>query len=133
VYVFKEMKYDSGIDNVYYDFIRIPESTGMDAYPVGTNIIITDEAFYGPYKIMSIYSAASYATFRVAGNISLNTNGDIIDAVTNAIILKRYDGNGFGDDNKFNIVDNVSTVVDDNGSTVLVGQKARLIDGRIKE
>jgi len=39
----------------------------------------------------------------------------------------------WGDDNKFNIVDNVSTVVDDNGSTVLVGQKARLIDGRIKE
>jgi hypothetical protein len=39
----------------------------------------------------------------------------------------------WGDDNKFNIVDNVDTVVDDNGSTVLVGQKARLIDGRIKE
>ena len=29
----------------------------------------------------------------------------------------------WGDDSKFNIVDNVSTTTDDNGNTVLIGQK----------
>jgi hypothetical protein len=41
-------------------------------------------------------------------------------AYTNA---KMFDGNSWGDDSKFNIVDNVSTTTDDNGATVLIGQK----------
>ena len=40
-----------------------------------------------------------------------------------AVWFKRWDGNGFGDDNGFNIVDGESTVLDDNGNSVLVGQK----------
>lgn len=36
---------------------------------------------------------------------------------------KLYDGDSWGDDSKFNIVDNVSTTLDDNGQTVLIGQK----------
>jgi hypothetical protein len=32
-------------------------------------------------------------------------------------------GVDWGDDSKFNIVDNVSTTTDDNGATVLIGQK----------
>lgn len=39
----------------------------------------------------------------------------------------------FGDDNKFNTVDNVSTATDNNGNTILLGQKARLLDYRVKE
>ena len=38
----------------------------------------------------------------------------------NAVI---YDGDSWGDDSKFNIVDNVSTTTDLNGQTVLIGQK----------
>lgn len=34
-----------------------------------------------------------------------------------------YDGDSWGDDSKFNIVDNVSTTTDTNGATVLIGQK----------
>ncbi len=36
---------------------------------------------------------------------------------------KLYDGDSWGDSNKFEIVDNVSTTTDDNGQTVLIGQK----------
>lgn len=35
----------------------------------------------------------------------------------------RYNGTSWGDDNKFNIVDNVSTTTDNNAQTVLIGQK----------
>lgn len=41
--------------------------------------------------------------------------------------------NTWGDDNKFNIVDNMSTITDNNGNTCLIGQKARLVDYRVKE
>lgn len=34
-----------------------------------------------------------------------------------------YDGDSWGDDSKFNIVDNVSTTTDTNGAIVLIGQK----------
>ena len=35
----------------------------------------------------------------------------------------KHNGTSFGDDNRFNIVDNQSTVTDTNGETVIVGQK----------
>ena len=35
----------------------------------------------------------------------------------------RHNGTSWGDDNRFNIVDNQSTVTDTNGETVIVGQK----------
>lgn len=35
----------------------------------------------------------------------------------------KYNGTSWGDDNKFNIVNNVSTTTDNNGQTVLIGQK----------
>ena len=35
----------------------------------------------------------------------------------------KHNGTSFGDDNKFNIVDNVSTITDLNAQTVLIGQK----------
>lgn len=35
----------------------------------------------------------------------------------------KYNGTSWGDDSKFNIVDNVSTTTDTNGATVLIGQK----------
>ena len=34
-----------------------------------------------------------------------------------------YDGDSWGDDNKFNIVNNVSATTDTNGATILIGQK----------
>jgi hypothetical protein len=40
----------------------------------------------------------------------------------------------WGDDNKFNIVsDGVNTTIDNNGNAILVGNKARLVDYRVKE
>jgi hypothetical protein len=36
---------------------------------------------------------------------------------------KMFDGNSWGDDSKFNIVDNVSTTTDDNGQQILIGTK----------
>lgn len=35
----------------------------------------------------------------------------------------KYNGTSWGDDSKFNIVDNVSTTVDNNGQVILIGQK----------
>lgn len=39
----------------------------------------------------------------------------------------------FGDNNKFSAADNLSTTSDNNGNTILLGQKARLLDYRVKE
>jgi len=43
--------------------------------------------------------------------------------------------NTWGDDNKFNIVSDggVNTTIDNNGNAILVGNKARLVDYRVKE
>ena len=48
-------------------------------------------------------------------NVLINING--------IPLATRWAGNGFGDDNNFNIVSGESTVLDDNGNAVIVGQK----------
>jgi hypothetical protein len=55
----------------------------------------------------------------------MNVDGSLyaISSGTVYTNAKMFDGNSWGDDNKFNIVDNVSTTTDDNGATVLIGQK----------
>jgi hypothetical protein len=45
----------------------------------------------------------------------------------------KHDGTDWGDDNKINIVDNVSTTTDDNGNTVLIGNKRIKTEYFVKE
>jgi hypothetical protein len=68
------------------------------------------------------------ATATAAINWALyNKNADgslyVISSGAAYTSAKMFDGNSWGDDSKFNIVDNVSTTTDDNGATVLIGQK----------
>jgi hypothetical protein len=79
------------------------------------------------HNTISLYGSASPAV-KTFSYLTQNTRAKQV------YVFKEMKFNSdWGDDNKFNIINNIGTVVDDNGSTVLVGQKARLIDGRIKE
>lgn len=119
--VFKEMKYDTNSDTAN-DIVwaSITESTNLDSqYSTNKYLHVTDGRFIG-YWIMTAdlgsVTLSNSVFFEADGLLYYNTSGS-------ASCAKRWDGNGWGDDNKFNIVDNVSTTVDDNGNTVLVGQK----------
>jgi len=56
----------------------------------------------------------------------IDKDGNIRDNVTGGLssAIKLWDGNGWGDNDKFRIIDNVSTMLDDNDQTILYGQKA---------
>lgn len=53
---------------------------------------------------------------------SLGVNSELI-ASLGTVYFTRWNGNGFGDNNKFTIINGEGTETDDNGNTVLIGQK----------
>ena len=59
-----------------------------------------------------------------------DTNGDIRDP-SGILVLSIWNGNGWGDNNQFEIIDNKSTQIDDNGNEVIYGT-ATLIDNSVQ-
>ncbi len=62
------------------------------------------------------------------GDVTTNPSVKVLGYLSNSYFVTvykelHYNGTSFGDDNRFNIVDNQSTVTDTNGETVIVGQK----------
>ncbi len=113
--LFKEMVYDSGLDSTN-DFSSQAESYA--GWTAGTFYEVTDGRFQGYwYCEQSLSVALSALTWYlgVDGNIYYGDAG-------NGVYLRRWDGNGWGDNNKFDVVDGISTGSDDNGNTYLCGQ-----------
>jgi len=112
-WVYKEMIWDTALDNSAEFNIKSETNT---VWVVGDYYHITDGPFRGHwYCVYDPNTALTNAIFsEVNGNL-IGSNG--------FVYFKRWDGNGFGDDNKFNIVSGESTVLDDNGNAVLIGQK----------
>ncbi len=113
-WVYKEMIWDTTLDNGV-EFIDATD-TNTITWTAGAHYHITTGAFRGFW-----YCIAN------PGTTIANTNWSEVDGFlmrhTGVKYFKRWDGNGFGDDNNFNIVSGESTVLDDNGNSVLVGQK----------
>lgn len=115
--VFKEMKYGS-----YLAPTTVTEASATYTQNLTYKINIAGCALDG--KVIkwvgtTATSAINWSLYDVSptGVIYLLSTGVVY---TNA---KLYDGDSWGDSNKFEIVDNVSTTTDDNGQTVLIGQK----------
>ena len=116
--VFKEMKYGS-----YLAPTVVTEAATNYTQNMTYKINVPGAALDGKViKWIAATTAGSGVTWSLydvtpTGNIYVISSGVVS---TNA---KLYDGDSWGDDSKFNIVDNVSTTLDDNGQTVLIGQK----------
>lgn len=115
--VFKEMKYGS-----YLAPTTVTEASATYTQNLTYKINIAGCALDG--KVIkwvgtTATSAINWSLYDVSptGVIYLLSSGGVY---ANA---KLYDGDSWGDSNKFEIVDNVSTTTDDNGQTVLIGQK----------
>ena len=115
--VFKEMKHGS-----YLAPTVVTAASATYTQNLTYKISIAGCTLYG--KVIkwigtTTTSAIDWSLYDVSptGVIYLLSTGVVY---TNA---KLYDGDSWGDDSKFNIVDNVSTTLDDNGQTILIGQK----------
>ena len=116
-WVYKEMIWDTSADSTA-DFTAILGSD-TSAKTVGTLYFVTssDKGRNGAWR-------CGYATNVPIDNATWTVDSDGSLLASNSLVyFKRWDGNGFGDDNKFNIVSGESTVLDDNGNAVIVGQK----------
>lgn len=113
--LYKEMVYDTTVDTSG-EFTSITEATTTKT--AGESYKVTDGLFegYWRWKITTAAQLTASAFYEVDGNL-------YYDKIANGVFATRWDGNGWGDDNTFTVLDNESTETDDNGNTIIVGQK----------
>ena len=111
------MVYDTGV-NTATDFTNITETTNLDTiYGTTPNVNVTDGRFAGYFIMLrdiGSFDLSNEAFFEVGGFIYLTDT-------TTLPYFKRWNGTGWGDNNKFEITDNQDVLTDDNGNTVLYG------------
>jgi hypothetical protein len=111
-YAYKEMVYDSGLDSPS-DMISI-DGTTSQSYTAGNY-----------YKVTGLVNEP--VVFCVLATPSLNfqylqeTAKGYVGHSSNNLYFTLWDGNGWGDNNQFEIANNQTTQTDDNGNTVLYG------------
>ncbi len=111
-YAYKEMIYDDGANNAG-DF-TVVDGTVTSAYAQGeTYRIIT-----GAGNVVKTFMQSS-RSLRYTDYTELS-NGDVTDS-SGTIFFVGWDGNGWGDDNQFQIVDNQDSFTDDNGNVGVRG------------
>jgi hypothetical protein len=116
-WVYKEMKWDTGLDNTS-EFVAI-SGADITEKTVGT-LYLVNPSVEG--RVGAWYCTATTSLDIDNTAWTENSEGELM---TNAGVtyFTRWDGNGFGDNNKFTIVNNESTEPDENGNTIIVGQK----------
>jgi len=118
-WVYKEMIWDTTLDDST-EFTDIAPATVIGSVTDGQGLNVTSGDLNGYWISQSTTnhttSFDSDGWVEVDGKLYWSNSGG-------AAWFKRWNGNGFGDDNKFNIVNGESTVLDDNGNAVIVGQK----------
>ncbi len=112
-YAYKEMVFDSTMD------------TGNEAIDASgtTSISFTAGVHYqftSGNRLSDVFLCINNITV-VADTLMLDPKGNLVGDSTGNIFFTRWDGNGWGDDNQFQIVDNQSSRTDDNGKTTLFG------------
>ena len=116
--VFKEMKWDYSADTL--DELRTNTDPSVSTtYSVGNYY-----SWSGGFEGGRVYRCTASVTAVLSGFYADDGTGTIVRTANGLAYFEIWDGNGWGDDeNNFNIVDNVSTTIDTNGQTILVGQK----------
>lgn len=116
VSVFKELKWDLIPDDTS-EFIDITQATTTKNAGSHYNVTDGDFAGYWIWLISASSPLSDTATwYEFEGKLYAN-DGDVVYA-------RRWDGDGWGDDNSFDITNKINSVTDDNGNEILVGQLA---------
>ena len=116
-FVYKEMAWDTMVDEGL-EFIDIVSATALTSLTVDNYYHITAGSYAGYYQCVdnTITSAQIGSTIW----FYQDSNGSI-RCQDGSLALELWDGNGFGDNNQFEIADNQNTLTDDNGNSVLYG------------
>ena len=112
-YMQEEMVWDYTAD-AGTEATSIAGTVAQNANPVGTFIKITSGGYAGYYIVSSLQSASSWDTLYTAGGYIRNGNAY---TSTGVLMATAWDGNGFGDNDKFGQLTN-GTLTDINGNTV---------------
>lgn len=124
----KEMVWDYTADNGGSDFIDITEATlPVTSLTIGNRYHITDGLLEGYYT----YEAPSVDVLLSDTRWYLDADGNIKWHSADIVVFRRWDGNGFGDNDKFDQLTN-STKTDLNGKTVKTFHGSIAINGEIK-
>jgi len=121
--LYKEMVYDT--DN---DTVLARTSAGSHTYDQG-GIYIFQDLDNPTFNGMAIQYTGSQISGVLGTGLfddeTLGEDNQIIVNATGAVLVgwQIWDGNGWGDNNKFTVLDNETTETDDNGNTIIVGQK----------
>lgn len=102
----------------YWTTMKFSQSPSIDS---STKLLAnsTRDSYYGKHPNIYLYGSASPACKVFPYLTRLNGK-----AYLNLVFKEmKHNGTSWGDDSKFNIVDNVSTTTDNNAQTVLIGQK----------
>lgn len=122
--IYKEMKYDSTADSPT-DVITI---NAASSFSVAANDLVVLRGFDNPAfdDLVVIFLNATSTTWpaNTFNQYYITPDGVVITSA-GAVwsTAKVWDGNGWGDDNKFTVLDNESTETDDNANTIIVGQR----------
>jgi hypothetical protein len=115
-YAYKEMVWDNGAA-VSTNFSNQSGSVLNSTLQVGVLYNITSGRYSGYYRcVINNISVA----LNDEGYWGLDSKGNMTNN-SGVIAMELYNGNGFGDNNKFEITNNQSTLTDDNGNSVLYG------------
>ena len=126
LFAFKEMSFDASIA-AGATFEDILGSASQNTMVIDRYYNITSGFIAGYYRTIIQH------TVQALDNEAYwfkDTNGDIRDP-SGILVLSIWNGNGWGDNNQFEIIDNKSTQIDDNGNEVIYGT-ATLIDNSVQ-
>ena len=113
MYAYKEMVWDTTLDTGT-EFQTVDSSASVSFVP-GTYYFVNLGLLRGN-AYLCVTSVTTYLETLVE-----HSDGNLYGVSSNVLYMKKWDGNGWGDNNQFEIVDNQSTLTDDNGNTVLYG------------
>lgn len=125
---FKEMKYGSGYDN--NSIVNVLSGVAFNA-SVGTpirlqgfdNASLNGRVFTTTHNFSNQIFAAN-----IFDSYSLKANGDLLNSAGSFSGYKLWDGDSWGDDNKVQITDGVSTLPDENGNHVKYGTHLHVLN-----
>lgn len=114
---FKQMIHDTSLDSGS-EFTDVAGSTAQNTLTAGNYYHITSGSFAGFYRCVTIYTGN---TLDNESYWSRNSDGDLI-AADGTIVMELWDGNGFGDNDQFEITDGIKAdVPDNNGNYPIYG------------
>jgi len=113
MYAYKEMVWDTTLDTGT-EFQTVDSSASVSFVP-GTYYFVNLGLLRGN-AYLCVTSVTTYLETLVE-----HSDGNLYGVSSNVLYMKKWDGNGWGDNNQFEIADNQSSLTDDNGNTVLYG------------